>query len=208
MATKLTRRELLAVTAAPVVAAFWPAKAESAGPQELWDLRMVLYVPRIRDNMTSKGSRKYQRQLLRGHVRVTPAVDAEPEVEVLGLENWTHKVNGRRVAYEALPAENVLWHAIGNNGTGVFTARSVQFTFEAMPSYAIGPEPDEDNSLIVTLSGRSTAGGQRRLRGHAAGQIGCGCKEYGHVSPTRLWGQDYVRDTAAVFGTWSAKQVD
>lgn len=204
----LTRRELLAAAAAPVAAVLVPAKAgEPAGPQELWELRMSLYVPRIYDNMESKGSRRYQRQLLRGHFRVTPADGAEPEVEVLDLENWTHRVNGQRVTYSSLPAESVLWHAVGNNRTGVFRARSVQFRFEAMPSYAIGPVPDEDNSLIITLSGCSTSGGQRRLRGYAAGQMGCGCMAYGHVSPTRIWGQDVVRDTAAVFGTWYAKQM-
>lgn len=204
---KLTRRELLAAAAAPVAAVLVPAKADQAGPQELWDLRMTLYVPRIYDNMESQGSRRYQRQLLRGYVRVTPADGVEPEVEVLELENWTHKVNGRRVTYTSLPAENVLWHAIGSNRTGVFKTRSVQFKFEAMPSYAIGPDPDEDNSLIITLAGRSTGGGQGRLRGYVAGQMGCSCMAYGHVSPTRIWGQDSVRDTAAVFGTWYAKQV-
>lgn len=200
--TKLTRRELLA--AVPVAGT--ALAAETGEPPELWDLRLSLYVPRIYDNMTSQGQRRYQRQVLRGRVKVTPRKEDEPLVEVLDLENWTHKVNGKRVTYSSSPCEHVLWHAVGNNKTGVFKVRSVQFQFEAMPSYAIGPVPDEDNSLIVTLAGRC-GGSTALLRGYAAGQMGCGCTEYGHVSPTRLWGQDIPVDTAAVFGTWLARQV-
>lgn len=201
----ITRRELLA--AIPVVGMALKAGAKSAGPTELWELRMSLYVPRIYDNMQSRGQRKYQRQRLEGHIRVTPNDGMEPDVNVLGLENITHKVNGHRVTYNVLPCDHVLWHAIGSNRTGVFKTRSVRFDFEAMPSYAIGPEPNEDNSLLVTLSGRSTGSTGSRMRGYVSGQIGCGCYEYGHVSPTRIWGQDRVIDTAAVFGTWSAKLV-
>ena len=201
----MTRRELLA--AIPVVGIAMKARAKSTGPTELWELRMQLYVPRIYDNMQSKGYRKYQRQRITGYLEVTPDGMSEPVVQITGLENVTHKVNGRRVTYDVPACDHVVWHAIGNNRTGVFNTRSVRIDFEAMPSYAIGPEPNEDNSLLVTLAGRGYGNGGSRIRGYAAGQIGCGCYEYGHVSPTRIWGQTRVVDTASVFGTWSAKRV-
>lgn len=46
------------------------------------------------------------------------------------------------------------------------------------------------------------------MRGFAAGTLGCGCKAYGHVSPTRQAGwngaTDKVDDVAAVSGQWIA----
>jgi len=171
---------------------------------ECWELKLRLAVPRIYDNATSQGSRKYQWQTLHGYFTVQNVPGSEPILEFCSLENQTHKVNGRPVTYDAWVDEGQLWHGIGSNRTGVFKTRSVTFRLWAEPSYAIGPEPTEDNSLIVTLSGYGN-GTANQLRGSAAGQIGCGCHEYGHVSPTRIWGQDTVVDTAAVFGTWRAK---
>ena len=59
---------------------------------------------------------------------------------------------------------------------------------------------------------RKVSLGKRRviktLKGQVAGTLGCGCKAYGHKSPTRVAGPygptDDVSDIAAVFGTWTA----
>ena len=49
------------------------------------------------------------------------------------------------------------------------------------------------------------------IRGNNAGSIGCGCTEYGHISPTRVAGAlaatSEVDDVAATYGTWSASYV-
>lgn len=205
MAT-LTRRELLlAVPGIGIAGAAMRANAATRGA-ELWSLKMRLYVPRVYNNMTSQGYRKYQVQTIRGEFIVAPVQDSEPDIRFEWLENATHKVNGCRVEYAAEPNGAVLWHAVGNNKTGRFDTRSVVLPIEAMPSYAIGPVPNEDNSLVITLAGRGSTNG-RMLRGYVSGQLGCGCYEYGHVSPTRIWGTDRVMDTAAVFGTWNAKRL-
>lgn len=205
MAT-LTRRELLlAVPGIGIAGSAMRANAATRGA-ELWSLKMRLYVPRVYDNTASQGYRKYQVQTIRGEFIVAPVQDSEPDIRFEWLENATHKVNGHRVEYAAEPNGAVLWHAVGNNRTGRFDTRSVVLPVEAMPSYAIGPAPNEDNSLVITLAGRGSANG-RMLRGYVSGQLGCGCYEYGHVSPTRVWGTDRVVDTAAVFGTWTAKRL-
>lgn len=199
----LTRRELL--LSIPIAAAVAKAKAGDAQPSELWDIAMTLDIPRIYNNMSSQGYRKYQRQRLRGRFGVFYVRDGEPEIRFYGLENLTHKVNGACVTYDVVSDAGILWHGVGNNRTGKFATRSVKVEVEAMPSYAIGAA-DEDNTLVLTLAGRGYSNGNR-IRGYAAGQLGCGCYAYGHVSPTRIWGQDRVVDTAAAFGTWTAKRV-
>lgn len=204
----LTRRDILiGIPLAAALAASKGAKAANSKlPSELWELTMTLDVPRIYDNMSSRGYRKYQKQRVKGTFGVFYAKNDEPEIRFYELYNKTHKIGGRHVEYNVDVGESVLWHGIGSNKTCKFNTRSVRFDIEAMPSYAIGPAPTEDNSLLVTLSGRGYSNG-KRLRGSVAGQIGCGCAEYGHVSPTRIWNQCRVIDTAAVFGTWSAKLV-
>lgn len=201
----ITRRELLMAVPGIGLASSALRADGAVRYTEQWTLKMKLYVPRIYDNMSSRGYRKYQLQTINGVFKVAPVADSEPEISFVWMENATHKVNGRRVTYEAEPNGVVLWHGIGNNRTGVFKTRSVVLPIEAMPSYAIGPAPTEDNSLVVVLSGRGSANG-KVIRGNVAGQLGCGCYEYGHVSPTRIWGQDRVVDTAAVYGSWSAKR--
>lgn len=174
---------------------------------ECWEIKIHAYIPRIYDNTSSKGYRKYQWQTLHGYFTVQSVYGEEPVVEFCSLRNETHKVNGRYVTYDTWIEEyGVLWHGIGSNAKNAFRTRSVSLKIWAEPSYAIGPEPTEDNSLILTLSGYGSTSG-KMLKGYAAGQVGCGCHEYGHVSPTRIWGQDTVVDTASVFGTWKAKRV-
>lgn len=205
MAT-LTRRELLlAVPGIGIAGSAMRARGATCGV-ELWALKMRVYVPRVYNNTTSQGYRKYQVQTLQGEFTVTPVQDSEPDIRFDWLENRTHKVNGHCVEYAVEPNGTMLWHGVGNNKTGKFTTRSVVLPIEAMPSYAIGPAPNEDNSLLVVLSGRGSTSG-RMIRGYVAGQLGCSCYEYGHVSPTRVWSTDRVVDTAAVFGTWHAKRL-
>jgi len=196
--------------AAPIVG--MAAKAADAATRrtcsarERWAFKLKLYVPRIYDNMSSRGYRKYQWQSLRGEFEVVPSPDSEPDIRFCWMENETHKVNGARVTYDTELTDTPLWHGCGSNKTGKFTMRSAVVQIEAMPSYAIGPAPNEDNSLVLVLSGRGNTTGSQ-IRGNAAGQLGCGCHEYGHVSPTRIWGTNRAVDTAAVFGTWLARRV-
>jgi len=205
MAT-LTRRELLLAVPGIGIANAAARAGGTARGAELWSLKMRVYVPRVYDNTASKGYRKYQVQTILGEFTVVPSQDSEPDIRFDWMENATHKVNGCRVSYKAEPNGTVLWHGIGSNKTGKFATRSVVLPVEAMPSYAIGTVPNEDNSLVVVLSGRGNAKGNI-VRGYVAGQLGCSCYAYGHVSPTRVWGTDRVVDTAAVFGTWHAKRI-
>jgi len=170
---------------------------------ECWELSMTLNVPRVYDNAQSEGYRKYQTQKLSGCFTVSANDVGEPTLSFCSLENKTHKVGGEKVRYSA-EAEDVKWHVIGSNKTGKFDVRSVSISLVAEPDYAKGEVPTEDNSLVVVLSGK---GKSKSLSGNVAGQLGCGCAEYGHTSPTRICGNCEVVDTAAVYGTWKAKRV-
>lgn len=171
---------------------------------ELWEVCFYLKVPRVFDNTQSKGYRKYETEKVRGYFKVwTDADCGEPAIEFVKLENLKHKVNGQRVTYDCI-VENPLWHGIGSNRTCKFNKRSVSFQLIAEPSYAIGAEPTDDNSLILTVA---SSGNERSLTGYVAGQQGCGCAEYGHTSPTRIWKTNTVRDTAAVYGKFRARRI-
>lgn len=195
----------------PFVAAIVAALA-FASPVRSWGstveeyaLTMRLHIPRIYDNAESLGSRKYQTQTLKGTLLVVhPEDGGEPSLEIRSLENHTYKIGGARVSYETY-ADNVLWHLIGSNAKDKFKTASVSFAIDADPSYNIG-EDEPDNTLILTLSGKGT---HNSMRGYASGQIGCGCRAYGHKSPTRIMGEGgsagEVTDIAAVWGSWSAK---
>ena len=169
---------------------------------DTYSLHMRLNVPAVVNNAESRGQRVYRPQIVKGVMRVTSVDGSEPEVELF-LTNMTHRTSsGAHVTYSVAPAYNVGWHAIGSNLTGTFRKASVFLSFEATPSYALAD--GEDNTLILTLSGRGTTDGL--VYGYCAGQLGCGCYAYGHVSPTRIYGTDIVVDTAAVWGTWRARR--
>ena len=78
------------------------------------------------------------------------------------------------------------------------------------PSYTLGYEPTNDSSMIIQISGsgKSVVSGIRRIissaSGYVTGQLGCGCAEYGHISPTRTAGYyghtGVVTDTSSTFG--------
>ena len=124
---------------------------------------------------------------------------AAEAIELSNLVNLSYKVGGKNVKYKALSDGYIgvpqIWNAIGSNKTLVFTKSSVCFNAELEPSYALG-EPNNNNSLILVFSGASTLSTKKLSCGvkikfpttvsdHVVGTQGCGCHDYGHVSPTR-----------------------
>lgn len=184
-----------------------PAAPSALAQTDVYSFRMNLSVPQVVDNSTSRGRRVYRRQRLEGTLTVTYHQDAPPEVAISGLKNRNYKVAGNPVAYRTTVDEYVTWHLVGSNATGVFRKPSVCFGMEAQPSYVYAYEPTNDNSLVLTLSGKGRS--RRHITGHVAGTLGCGCSDYGHKSPTRVMGPygrplDIVVDVAGVSGTWKA----
>lgn len=168
-----------------------------------YDLVMTMKVPVIVDNSKSKGKRVYKTQKIKGRVIVAhDRYGGEPRVTFLDMVNKSHRLsNGQYVKY-AVSVEGGGWHAIGDNKKKVFKKPSIFLTIEATPSYALAD--GEDNTLIVTLAG----GGKdpSYISGRVAGQLGCGCYAYGHVSPTRILGTDTVVDIAATWGSFKMKR--
>ena len=204
-----------------LAAAIFASCGHSEQTTDAYSFKMILYVPRVYANTSSKGYRKYQRQSITGRMYVTYDTSpyTRPAISFGRLVNMTHKVNGTNVVYDVTNDEFVMprVNVIGNNQTGVFRTPSVEFAIHALPSYSIGPAPDEDNSLNIALSGKGSLAKDgsatviRFLSGYVAGTLGCSCSEYGHVSPTRVMGMfgpsEYVDDVAAVFGRWKATRV-
>lgn len=195
-----------------IAALFAMAMSAQALTVDTYTFTMRLNVPRIYDNMQSKGYRKYQPQSLKGNLHFIYTDEGETLVKVTGLTNKTHKVGGKPVTYTCYewPYEDneVLVVGIGNNKTLKFTQGGASFSFVAEPSYNIG-KVDEDNTLMLELSGHGTLKGDilKNLRGVVRGNIGCGCKAYGHVSPTRrFFGflTSVVWDVAPLDGTFRA----
>lgn len=179
---------------------------------DTYAFRMSLKVPRIYDNMQSRGYRKLQTQRITGELQFIYDDDGNVTVKVNNLVNNTHRISGQKITYKCydFPYDyhDPLLVAIGNNRTGKFKDGGVEFAFQADPSYNIG-KVDEDNTLILELSGygKIKNGVLKNIKGAVKGQIGCGCTAYGHVSPTRLYigfVSDYVYDIAPLFGTFTA----
>ena len=176
----------------------------------LYKVTMRLYVPRVYDNMQSLGYRKYQWQNITGYLTVDKnlateeyeqAVKSEPTITASGFTNQTHKVNKVKVSYDNTEADSVMWRYIGSNKTGIFKRAGVKFSLDLDPSYNIGAD-EPDNTLIVDLSGQG--GSEKVIKGLVTGQIGCGCKAYGHVSPTRDVSGN-VRDITPLFGIFTMR---
>lgn len=180
--------------------------ATASAVTDVYRLKMSLKVPQVINNNQSRGKRVYQRQSIKGYLKVTYTDEELPKLEVVELENNTFKVGGRYVTYK-VDVTSAVWNLIGSNATGKFKSPSVCFSIEAQPSYVFAYEPTNDNSLILTLSGRGSS--RKVISGYASGTLGCGCHDYGHVSPTRVMGvcgpTDWVQDMAAVYGTWKIK---
>lgn len=168
----------------------------------VYKLTMKLYVPRIYDNMQSMGYRKSQPQTIRGYVYVDKGVESgqtEPEISVEGMYNKTHKISSKCVTYMDTDATGVMYRYIGNNRTGVFKKPCIKFSLSLDPSYNIGDD-EPDNTLVINLAGQGKS--ERKIKGAVTGQIGCGCRAYGHVSPTRtiVYGVD---DIAPLYGNFT-----
>lgn len=177
----------------------------SFGVTDTYKIVMRLKVPQVVRNSESTGKRIIQRQTLRGVMKVRYHDDGPADVTIVGLTNRTFKVSGRPVTYTTEPLSS-RWNLIGNNANGVFVRPSVSAEFVASPSYAAGFTPTDDNSLVVSMAG--TGGSVKRIYGKVTGTVGCGCSDYGHVSPTRVMGAfgplRIVDDVASLYGTWSA----
>ena len=192
---------------------------------DVYSLQIALKVPQVVDNIQSLGKRVYKLQKITGRLLVyyDGETEAAKAIELVDLVNLSYKVGGKNVKYKALEDGYVgvpqIWNAIGSNKTLVFNKSSVCFNAELEPSYTIG-EPNNDNSLILVFSGASTLATKKlscgvkikfltTVGGYVVGTQGCGCHDYGHVSPTRSLGlygpTDQVVDIAAVWGTWKAK---
>ena len=179
---------------------------------DTYKFTMHLKIPRIYDNMESMGYRKLQWQDFQGELRVTYKSNGRLYVRVKNLVNNTHKIGGSKITYKCQDYDGFdpLLVAIGSNKSNKFKVGGIEFAFIADPSYNIGAAT-EDNTLMLHLSGYGKIGGSKHtitnLQGAVTGQIGCGCKEYGHMSPTRLFfGKvtDDVCDIAPVNGTFKA----
>lgn len=202
------------------------AFASFADMSEVWELLIKLEFPRIYDNTHSLGYRKYQHQLLVGDLYVHYRDGERPTFEVRNLYNKTYRISGKPVTYECRIADEMIFprfNYVGNNKTGIFKTPTATFFLEAKPSYAKGVNPTEDNSLYILLSGIGTSAAFKHcecgkvvktykahyLRGFVSGQVGCGCEEYGHTSPTRVAGEygatDFVDDVCATEGKWKAR---
>ena len=196
-----------------LLAAFTSFASHGAAIVDSYDFTMRLNVPRIYDNMQSKGYRKYQPQTLKGTLLLIYPDSSEPIVKVNGLRNLTHRIGGKMVTYECYewPYDDnaVLTVGIGSNKTGKFNQGGAAFSFVAEPSYNIG-DIDEDNTLMLELSGHGILRKDvlKTLKGVVRGRIGCGCMAYGHISPTRLflgYLTTIVWDVAPLDGTFTAK---
>lgn len=172
----------------------------------VYKLTMKLKVPRIYDNMQSLGSRKVQSQTVYGYVYIDKdSLDesGEPAVFVRNVFNKTHKVGGANVTYRDADATGVMYRYIGNNKTGVFKKPCVKFSLDLDPSYNVGYD-EPDNTLVIQLAGQGSS--EKKIKGNVTGQIGCGCKAYGHVSPTRTV-DCMVNDIAPLYGQFTMKLV-
>ena len=154
----------LLVTALASLVCVCTSVAATTTQTDVYDLKMVIKVPRIYDNTKSLGYRKYQPQIIKGYLKITYySTGQRPTIEITDLYNKTHKMsNGRNITYSVIvnnsgdyegPITRV--NLIGNNKTDVFKTPSVVFYIDAEPSYNIGKD-NEDNSLLITLAGSGT----------------------------------------------------
>lgn len=171
---------------------------------DIYKFTMKLHVPQVLNNMESRGRRVYKSQNFIGTILVRYHKNATADVIVSCLTNRSFKVKGYPVTYD-VETTYALWNLIGNNATEEFKKPSVYLELDAQPSYVASYKPTEDNSLILSLAG--TGSSRKGIRGYVSGTLGCGCADYGHVSPTRVMGAcgplPLVSDVAGVYGSWS-----
>lgn len=184
---------------------------------DVYDVAMKLHMPRVYDNTKSKGYRKYQAQTITGKLYLTYSDDDSISSMCFGkFVNQTHKINGKSVTYEVFLEEDSLsnFSWCGNNKTGVFKQPNCNFVMQMVPSYKIGDQMLDDVHLSVACTSSTVKNVKHSsgkvvpvahyLKGYCTGQIGCNCREWGHMSPTRtwcIWGPScYVTDVASVCG--------
>ena len=171
----------------------------------VYRLTMSIKIPRVYENTQSLGYRKNQVQKIVSYAYVDKSnlEGGEPRIEVYDCINKTHKVGGLYVTYRDVSAQDVMWRYIGSNKTGVFKNTNVRFSLDLDPSYNIGAD-EPDNTLVIMLSGCGT--NEKSINGMVTGQIGCGCRAYGHTSPTRTVDCS-VSDIVPLSGTFTMKRV-
>ena len=216
MKKKILTIALAALTLVAGIAAY--DAQDEVWAQDVYDIKMHIYVPRIYDNNQSLGYRKYQSQSVQGEMLMQYNVYGQLiDVKFTNMVNRTHKMaNGKNVTYNAFLDYDKQWpkfNAIGSNKTLKFKTASICFAMAAEPSYNIG-EFDEDNALYIMCAGKGTFHSKDKVlkyaTGYLAGTLGCGCMAYGHTSPTRKIGyfgpiEDQVDDVAAVYGRWTVR---
>lgn len=184
---------------------------------DVYDFKARVNIARVYANSDSLGYRKFQKQTLEGRIEIEYGEEFQPSISLVGLVNKTHKVNGENVTYKCLTNDERLYRRmnfIGSNKTGKFRTPAICLFVEAYPSYAVESQ-DEDNSLYFVMSGKgssTTCMGARipkTIIGKIAGTIGCGCKGYRHISPTRVLGKcgvsELVDDVCPLDGTFKMK---
>lgn len=185
--------------------------------KDVYDLKITLKVPQVRNNSSSAGTRKIERQTIVGNFSVLWKENGTFSFETDGLYNRNFKIGGKNVTYKGQPGDAIIYpkfNYIGNNRTEKFKVPCLTFSLTLEPSYAI-EKMNEDNSFYLVLSGYGTSfvkSGNRiakKLSGNASGSQGCGCMDYGHKSPTReasAYGfTDKAADVVSTHGTWSIR---
>jgi len=126
--------------------------------------------------------------------------------------------SGAKITYECEKNDDKFdrLYYIGDNRSNKFSTPALNTSIIAEPSYALS-EMNEDNSLYIDLAGYGKSSKYlikqcqviSTMSGYVTGTLGCGCSDYGHVSPTRVVGpytfEDLVVDVAPVYGTWKIK---
>ena len=186
--------------------------------EDIYSFQMTLKVPQVLDNSESMGYRKFQPQIIRGTMVIQWKTDNTYDIVFGDLKNRSFKVAKKFITYKGETDGYMIspnYTYIGSNKRNTFTIPALAFYAEFLPSYALS-DVGEDNSFLLLIAGKGGSSLKKNLnariatsfRGYVTGTQGCGCMEYGHVSPTRRAGAmgatDIVVDAVATFGTWRA----
>jgi hypothetical protein len=135
--THTTTRCIMKKAMTMLFAAVMSVITATAQTVDTYRFTMNLKVPRIYDNMASKGYRKLQPQRLVGDLQFVYKDDGTVNIRVKNLENMTHRINGIPISYVCYDYpynyHNPLVVGIGSNLTGVFKQGGAEFAFQADP---------------------------------------------------------------------------
>lgn len=191
---------------------------------DVYKLTISLKVPQVVNNSQSLGKREYKRQKITGNLFIfyDNETGAATSIQMDSLVNTTFKVGGSPVKYRVIDdylGIPQIWNVIGSNKTESFNQSSVCFNATLEPSYAL-TQANSDNSFVLVFSGTGVMKTWRfvdglkfkhlnTISGYVVGTQGCGCHDYGHLSPTRIIGMcgptSYAIDIASVYGIWKAR---